>query len=173
VPRPQLLFINYLVEQVEFVPAPKAGIRVLMGADYPEPDYSDPQRIRRIDRENLVAVQDYVDRFTNRVIDVVGRYLWTYLREMSWRISPTGPRVLHVLGVTTHEAWSLNRTGVAARLEQEAQVELAEHYSGYYLNAWEYFLSGYTDTSAARAAIAAGIAALTRGIEIARDAPEQ
>ncbi len=41
-------------------------------------------------------------------------------------------------------------------------------YSQFYLSAWDYFLSDYTDTNAGRGAIVAGIHALTKAIEIAR-----
>ena len=45
---------------------------------------------------------------------------------------------------------------------------LADSYSTFYLSGWDYFLSGFTDTNAYRAAIQAGTGVLTYGAELGR-----
>ena len=87
---------------------------------------------------------------------------------MSWRVSPAGPRVLHITGLPTEVAWSVNRTSVVSLLEEKGQERLARDYADYYLHAWEYYLSGYADGNAGRLALIAGTKVLNRGMEIAR-----
>ena len=102
-----------------------------------------------------------------QVMDRPGRYSWTSLRNLSWRVSPTGPRVLDLLGMHPDQAWSLNRTGVDAALRERGQGALADKLAEYYLSAWDYFLSDYQDTDAARRTIRAGAAAITLAAQIA------
>ena len=53
-------------------------------------------------------------------------------------------------------------------LDALGEKQLVRDYSQFYLNAWDYFLSDYSDTNAGRGAIVAGIHALSRAIEIAK-----
>ncbi len=126
-----------------------------------------PAEIRRIDAENLLATAEAVAEMPMQVVDRPGRYNWTSLRNLSWRVSPTGPRVLDLLGMDPDQAWSMNRTGVDSALRERGQDPLADRLAEYYLSAWDYFLSGYRDTDAARRTIRAGAAAVTIAGEVA------
>ena len=53
-------------------------------------------------------------------------------------------------------------------LRDRGFAALVDNYSAYYLSAWEYFLSGYTDTEAGRSAIVAGSRALLESAELGR-----
>jgi len=44
--------------------------------------------------------------------------------------------------------------------------ELAENYASFYLNAWNFYRSGYHDTDAARKAVLSGVQVLELGLEI-------
>ena len=113
-PRPQLLVMNKLLAEIdEFVYSPRSTVTVLYGEDYPKGDYTDSDAIRRYDCANLLRDDEWVGQSGLQVVDKPGRYLWQALRAVTWRVSPTGPRVLHVLGVETEDAWSMNRTTVA------------------------------------------------------------
>jgi hypothetical protein len=49
---------------------------------------------------------------------------------------------------------------------------LAGDYAGYYLNAWEFFLSGHRDIEAAHRALQSGVRVLQRGHAIGMAAPD-
>ncbi len=168
-PRPQLIVMNKLMAEFDdFVFSPGSTVRVLFGEDYPEADYSDPDRIRLGDCRRLIENAEYLGVLPLQAVDKPGRYLWESLRALVWRVSPAGPRVLHVMGIETEEAWSLNRTGVVSNLRRLGQSSLADHYSGFYLSAWEYFLSGFKNTDAGRTAIGRGARVLSEASKVAR-----
>ncbi len=168
VPRPQLVILNLLRRQENYVPSPRRAVSVLYGKEYPEAGHIDPERIRRSDCNSLVEQEEYLSRFPLHIIDKPARYLWDSLRMLVWRVSPTGPRVLEILGMRSDQVWSANRTRVVSLLKELGERQLAEDYAHFYLFGWEYFLSSHTDSSAACSALSAGVKALTRGVEIAR-----
>ena len=168
-PRPQLIVMNKMMAKFDdFVFSPRSTVRVLFGEVYPLGDYSDKDRIRRGDCRRLIENAEYLGVLPLQVVDRPGRYLWDSLRALVWRVSPSGPRVLHLAGVETEEAWSLNRTGVVSSLRRLGQNSMADHYSGFYLSAWEYFLSGFKNTDAGRAAIGSGARVLSEASGVAR-----
>jgi len=168
IPRPQLIVLNLLWRQEDYVPSPRKAVSVLYGKDYPEADYGDQERIRRIDGDKLLGEGEFLARFPLQVVDKPARYLWESLRSMVWHVSPLGPRVLHLLGLPTAEAWSLTRTRVVSLLKAMDESQLAHDYAEFYLSGWRYFLSKYRDSDAARSALASGVSALNRGVEIAK-----
>ena len=167
-PRPQLIVLNRLMRQVDFVGSPPGTVEVLYGEAEAAVDYSDPERIRRLECNRLIEDADFLAVLPLQVVDKPGRYLWQSLRALTWRVSPAGPRVLHICGVDTEEAWSLNRTGVVSQLRDLGQHGLADHYSEFYLSSWDYFLSHYENNNAGRSAIAAGAQALSLAVGVAR-----
>ena len=169
-PRPQLLVMNKLLAEIdEFVYSPRSTVTVLYGEEYPKGDYTDSDAIRRYDCANLLRDDEWVGQSGLQVVDKPGRYLWQALRAVTWRVSPTGPRVLHVLGVETEDAWSMNRTTVARAMRDRGFGSLADGYIDYYLSSWRYFLSGLTDTDAGRSAIGAAVRVLSEGAAIGRE----
>ena len=169
-PRPQLIVMNKMVAELpDFVLSPRATVHVLFGEEYPEGDYGEPDRIRRADCNRLIADAEYLTNLPLQVVDKPGQYLWESVRGLVWRVSPIGSRVLHISGVDTEEAWSLNRTRIVPRLNELGHGSLADAYTRFYLSAWDYFLSGYEDTDAGRSAIGAAADAVTQGAEVARD----
>ncbi len=169
VPMPQLTLLNDLLHNKDYVHPPRKVVSVLYGKDAPDPDYSNPDRIRSTDARRLLDEEEFLKkRLPRQAVDRPARYIWQTLRLMSWRVSPTGPRVLHILGLPTKEAWSVNRTIAVSLMEEMGEETLAQDYADYYLNAWEYYLSGYTDGNTGRASIVAGAKVLNRGGEIAK-----
>ena len=168
-PRPQLIVMNKMVAEHEgFLHSPRSTVTVLYGEEYPEADYSDSVGIRRHDSTQLVQEAGWVDRMPLHLVDKPGRYLREALRVLSWRVSPAGPRVLHVSGLDTEQAWSMNRTSVTLALRDQGLTSLAEGYTTFYLSSWDYFLSGFTDSDAGRSAILAAARVLTESAEIGR-----
>ncbi len=170
-PRPQLVLLNKLLQDPSYSPSPKETVTTLHGADYPDEAY-DEQRERDLAAARLLDQSSVLEWFPLHVVDKPGPYLMASLRALTWRVSPTAPRVLVLKRVSAKEAWSLNRTKAIALLEEMGEAQLANEYARFYLSAWEYFLSGYADSEAARKAIRASIAVIEAGAEVARKAQE-
>ena len=169
-PRPQLIVWNKLkAERDGIVHSPRSTVTTLYGEEYPKADYSQADAIRRYDAGSLVHDSEWAMISGLNVIDKPGRYLWQALRPVMFRVSPTGPRVLHLLGLDTEEAWSMNRTRTTAVMRDRDLDSLADDYVDYYMSSWDYFLSGLKDTDAGRAAVAAAVRVLDRGGAIGRE----
>ena len=168
-PRLQLTVMNQLMrERPGFVYAPQSTVVVLHGEPYPMDDYSTPDTIRRHNAADLLERAEFVRRLPLLAIDRLGPHARDLLGQLVWRVSPVGPLALHLAGLGTEHAWSLNRTRVIAELRNLDLDTLADSYTDFYLSGWDYFLSGFADTNACRAAILAGTRVLTEGAEIAR-----
>jgi hypothetical protein len=166
VPRPQLIVLNSVIRGTDFVPTPAEAITVLFGCDYPAGAPSEPARIKALDARRLAGEAAYLASFPTHAVDKPAAYLRVSLRAMVWRVSPTGPRALCLLGVPFADAWTANRTRLVEMLEDAGEAEFAARYSQFYLSGWDYFLSGYGDHDAGRRALLAGIDVLRRGVEI-------
>ena len=135
-PLPQLIVMNKILADIDdFVHSPRSTVTVLYGEEYPDADYGDPDAIRRVDCNHLIENGEYVDKVPLHVVDKPGRYLPAALRPLVWRVSPAGPRVLHVSGLGTEEAWSLNRTRATLALRDRGFDSLADGYTAFYLSA--------------------------------------
>lgn len=168
-PRLQLIVLNTLVAEMPgFVYSPRSTVTVLHGEPYPEADYSDPERIKRHDAVDLIERIEWVERAPLRVIDRFGVHAREISRELSWRVAPAGPLVLHISGLDTEHVWSLNRTRVTAALRDVGLGTLADAYRDFYMAAWDYFLSSFADTNACRAAILAASRVLTESGALGR-----
>ncbi|MDC0667890.1 hypothetical protein [Nannocystis radixulma] len=170
VPRPQLLSLNALKQQSFYVPSVASTVRVLIGEPYPTATTRDAADIRRLDAAALLEHEQYLARLPWAVVDMPTKFLWVRLRDLSWRVSPTGSRALSALGVPYAEAWGGNRSGIVRHLEALGEEALAAAYAAFYTSAWDFFLSGYTDGDAAGRALVAGAATLERGAHLGRAA---
>jgi hypothetical protein len=168
VPRPQLLVLNTILNDENFVSSPKNTISVLYGKEYPEVDPDKLKRVRQIDCQHLIEEDQFLKKFAFHVIDRPSKYLWQALRNLVWHISPIGSRVLSLKGINYEKAWSMNRTQIVKYLKKLGEKRLAQNYSQFYLNAWDYFLSNYSNTDAGRSAIISGVNTLNRGVQIAK-----
>lgn len=166
VPRPQLLVLNPFVNDADFVQTPAEAITVLHGRDYPKGAPLEADKVRTLDAKRLAGEAEYIKRFPMHAVDKPAAYLRESLRGMVWRVSPTAPRVLHLLGVLFIDAWTANRTRVVALLEDLGERDFAARYSQFYLSGWDYFLSGYGDHDAGRRAVLAGVDVIRRGVGI-------
>ena len=62
----------------------------------------------------------------------------------------------------------MNRTRATLALRDLGLASLADGYTAFYLSSWNYFLSGFTDSDAGRAAIRAAARVLTESAEVGR-----
>ena len=76
--------------------------------------------------------------------------------------------MLHISGLDTGQAWGMNRTKVAVALRTGDLPAWRTNYTAYYLSLWDYFLSGFTDSDAARSAIENAARLLTESAELGR-----
>lgn len=168
IPRPQLLVLNGILDEEDFISSPKSTITVLSGKDYPEPNSKVLERIKQIDCKHLIDEEQFLLKFPLHIVDKPSKYLWQSLKNLIWRVSPVGSRVLSIMGTPYEKAWGINRTKIVALLKEVREHQLVQDYSQFYLSAWDYFLSNYTDTDIGRKAIIHGINALGKGIQIAK-----
>jgi hypothetical protein len=161
-PRPQVRALNRLRKDPAYMPSPPATMHTLHGREY-DPSPPDLAREREICLLRLREHGAMLEGLGPRLMDKPGRHLQVVLRDLVWRVSPTAPRVLFLLGVGYAQAWSPPRSQLAALLMEAGEVELAESYCDFYLHGWECFLSGHADSAATRAAIRAAVRVLQLG----------
>jgi len=166
-PRPQLVILNDLLKDQDYCPSPRETVAVVYGRDYPEASGEQIALIPAVDRRGLTRDHEFLARFPLRVVDKPGLLIRDMLRQLSWRVGPTGPRALSALGVDPLEAWSGNRTRTVEALLALGKNDLAAAYLRFYVRSWDYFLSGYVDSAAGREAAGAGYAVIKLGAEIA------
>lgn len=166
VPRVQLVNANRLYDDPEFISSPAETVERRVGVPYPDRAL-DTSFARSVAIKRTLEHGEYLAKLGDAVTDLFGPYLRRVLRNLSWRVSPTGPRVLELLGSPFEQVWSSNRTGIVRLLERSGESQLASDYVEFYVKAWRYFLSQDEDGDAARRAISAAARVLARGIEIA------
>jgi len=155
VPRPQLTLLNRLMAEDWYVPSPASTVKTLHGEPYPSHEFTPAERAAEVARDRRHLIQftgagaeadDFLDRLPLRAIDSPGDFAVTYIRQLAWRVSPIGPRVLSVLGMSIEDAWSLNRTGIVRALH--AHPDLAQAYADFYSSGWRHFVSGSSNAIA-------------------------
>jgi hypothetical protein len=171
IPRPQFLAIEAVQSIPGYRPAPMAAVRTLLGPvpDAPSDDV-DREEIKRAEATRLVDSGDpnVIASAGLGLLENPGRHLFRTLRALSWYVSPVGGRVLCTKDGDFDRAWSANRTTIVASLVEVGEVDLAERIVAYYTAAWRFFLSGWRDADAGRAAFRAAITMLELGAEIGR-----
>lgn len=171
-PRPQLIFLNVIKRLPGYVPSHPDNVTCLYGGPYPVA-YEHPgnEALRAGDRERLREACARVDaKLTDRVMDRPGRFLWDVVRDFSWRISPTGPRLLSLAGDDPLEVWRLRRSEVHERMGAHPSLAaLADDYAGFYRHAWDWFLAGWTDGAPGRAMVRHAVGLLTRARALIAD----
>lgn len=166
-PRPQLIALNGLMSKPTYMHSPPAAIEVLFGESCPAPDYSQVDELKRNKCQDLLDHVDILERFPHRVVDRPGKYLAELFRDLSYRVSPVGPIVLHLAGLDPMTVWSMNRTQIAQVLKDVGQRGLAAVYVEYYLARWRWFLSDFNDFDSLRASVRSALEVIERSASIA------
>jgi hypothetical protein len=169
VPRPQLTLLNQLQLLEGYVPSPPETVRVLHGEDCgSDADYSDANTIRLSDCRRMLNEEAFLAGLPMQTVDRPAQYIWLALRAISWHVSPTVPRALHMLGVSTEQAWSVTRSQAVRLLKDLGEDRLATDYADFYLQGWDFVLSRHEDSAAGRRCLLAGADVIARGIAVAR-----
>jgi len=166
-PRPQFVIMNKLLEDPDYSPSAPDQVRVLRGVSCPSGSY-DSKKMLETDCRRALSDESFLAKLPGSAIDKPGRLLWKVLRDLVFRVSPAGPRAIHLLGTPTEVAWESNRTRIYQELLDRGRTDLAEAYASYYPAGWAYFLSEWKDTNGGREAVREGIRVLELSAEVAR-----
>ncbi len=161
IPRSQIMTINRLESTLQYVPPRKQDLHVLMG-DIPEPDFPTDTAIRRIDKQNLMDYDNFIESLPRRLFDRTGFDYWTIVRELVWRVSPCPVRLLSQIADDPLDVWSWNRTRIEEELRSNGYNEISDHYRDFYINGWNLFLSVFTSSEAYRNCISGGYYTLVK-----------
>ena len=102
------------------------------------------------------------------MIDRTGLDLWSMIRRMNWRISPSPIRLLNQSHENPLDLWKLNRTKIAEELEKQEFHLIAESFKDYYYEGWIVFMEDFTNSQSLRRLISAGFEVLKLFLEEAR-----
>jgi hypothetical protein len=169
-PALQFMIGQELEKIPHYMPSPRNTVKVIYGEEYPE-FVHDQDKAERTARQQLDDYQLFLNSVPGELMFRYRHTLGGLLREFVNRISPAAPRSLVVLGMDNEQALSCNRTQLVAALREKGEVAFAENYELFYRKCWEYIVSGHNDFTAAREAIEAGVAVLSRSVEIAHIKP--
>jgi len=166
-PRLQFIPLEFMRKQPRYIPSPSGTKHLLVGS-MPHESPVSLELSRESARLNLLEQASYLEMLGSQVIDKPGFYAREVLRRMVWRVSPSVPRLLEVLGLRIEDVWSANRTQLVRLLESIGECELGADYAEFYLQGWKYFLSAYGDSAAGRQAIHHGARVLKRVMAIVK-----
>lgn len=155
VPRTQIVVLNDVLDDKDFVVSPRVVIRLLRG-EVPEPSEHGPEELHRLDRKNLLALDSCVDGVPSALADRSGLDLWTIVRRMTWRVSPSPVRLLSLASDDPLEVWSWNRTRVAKELERAGYEGIAASWRAWYRTGWDLFRVDFRDADLLRELIGHG-----------------
>jgi len=155
VPRTQIVNMSDIKNSESFIFPKIENVRVLMGK-YPKFEDKPADFIRRIDRFNLIEQEDFLATLPKTIIDRTGLDLWTLIRRMVWRVSPTPIRLLSQTHEEPLDLWKLNRTSLVEILEEKGYEKIAENYQDYYYEGWMVFLEGFSVSDNMRRLISLG-----------------
>ncbi|MCK4972052.1 MAG: hypothetical protein KAS52_01940, partial [Candidatus Heimdallarchaeota archaeon] len=160
----QIVNLKDLENSVSVVfPEPEA-IQVLLGK-YPKYENKTADFVRRVDRFRLIEEEDFLSSLPRSVIDRTGIDLWTLIRRMVWRVSPSPIRLLTQTHDNPMDLWNCNRTDLVAILEDKGYEQIAENYQDYYYEGWVAFLDGFSDSDTMRRIISLGFEIIKDCIE--------
>jgi hypothetical protein len=171
-PRPQLLSIENVESIPGYLPCPLAAVRTLWGeVPHGPPADLDPDVVRRREAARLVTSggPSVVRSASLGLFENPGKHLFRTLRTLAWHVSPVGARVLCARTGDFERAWATNRTAIATTLDEIGERPVAEALVRYYTSAWRFFLSGWSDANAGRAAFVSAIEMLELGAQVGRD----
>ncbi len=167
IPRTQVISINKIVDNVDFIQPKKTSIFPLVGEAKLGTNPS-IERIKQIDLNNLLGLEEFLSGLPLSMIDRTGLDLWSLIRRMNWRISPSPVRLLSLSSDNPLDLWDLNRTSIAKELEKHDYHLIAESYKDYYYEGWISFMEVFTNSQTLRRLITSGFEVLKLCLEETR-----
>lgn len=155
-PRPQLFFLGDLEVMPGYLPSTAGSVVVLYGDEYLAGTAAQYGACAAADETRFLADADFVrDNLAGKIIDRPGKLAWQAVSSLTWRVAPTGPRLLTRLGQSPYDVWSMNRTTVARSLRSLGQDDAASAYAEFYLAGWDGYRTGFEDAGPALRAVEA------------------
>ncbi len=142
VPRTQIVNLSQLENEAFFVYPRIKDVEILIGKPKQNPIQSDSE-IRTIDKNNILELKTHLLTLPMSAIDRSGLDLWTLVRRMSWRISPTPVRLLTQFHDSPLDVWTFNRTKICEELEKRDFSNICKLYTSYYETGWKAFFEGF------------------------------
>jgi hypothetical protein len=150
IPRTQLVVLNSLLEDPGFIlPTDSSSTRVIMGTPKLGIKASNDE-LRSIDMNNLLELGETLDALPAQMVDRTGIDLWTLIRRLNWRVSPSPVRLLTQIGVHPIDVWDWNRTRICDALDEHGLQDVSEPYREFYMAGWRMFNDGFHKTSPMR-----------------------
>lgn len=163
-PRSQVIPLEHLKRATVYIPPRRGDVSVLFG-DFHPLDMPDSDTIRHIDLENLQELGVFLQEIPLQVVDRTGLDFWTTIRRMAWRVSPSPVRFLTQFYDDPVDLWSWNRSRIEGLLREYDYGDLADLYHGFYMAAWETFLTDFKDSRSLRECTKHGYYLLKRCFE--------
>ncbi len=164
IPRTQIVNLKDLENSVSIIFPKPETVNILLGK-YPKYETKTADFVRRVDRFRLMEEEDFLASLPKSVIDRTGIDLWTLIRRMVWRVSPSPIRLLTQTHDEPMDLWNFNRTELVAILEEKGYEQIAENYQDYYYEGWLVFLDGFSDSVSMRSVISLGFEIIKDCIE--------
>lgn len=170
-PLPQVKFLDEL-EQLEGYITPPGTIETLLG----QPPTSKPRDayagLETVDATRFIDdARFFAEELPDQIFDRPGRFLWSLIPRISWRVSPAGPRLLTSLGMHPYDAWLCNRTEIVRAFEASGEPDLASSYAAFYLACSEGSRTRFTEWEPAHRALSAANQVFEQGLALLRTRP--
>ncbi|MEM7415688.1 MAG: hypothetical protein AAF389_09355 [Gemmatimonadota bacterium] len=174
VPRAQLIFLDEIESMPGYLPSPVGSVRTLHGTPYLGAEAEMYRDTAPEDRLRFDVDRDFVlVDLPGKVVDRPGLALWNVIERLTWRVGPTGPRVLTQLGADPFVVWATHRTAIVNELVDRGCEAVAEAYIGYYEAGWKGFESSFQAPEPARDAIEAATRLFVAAQEVVERSQER
>ena len=167
IPRTQILNLKTLIDAVDFVYPKKTSVVPLINDPIFEENPS-IETIKKIDLKNLLQLDEFLQTLPLHMIDRTGLDLWTMIRRLNWRVSPSPVRLLSLEDDDPLSIWELNRTSITNLLEKRDFYLISETYKDYYYEGWISFIEDFTNSQSLRRIISTGFEVLKMCLEEAK-----
>ncbi len=168
IPRIQIMTVNRLTQLIDFVYPRKDDIISLFG----QPtvfENREPLIIRELDLRKALLLEEFLPTISLSMIDRTGLELWTMIRRMSWRVSPSPVRLISQTHEDPLSLWRLNRTKIVEELDKLQYYKIAENYKNYYDTGWIAFKEEFRNSYTLRKLISLGFSVLKLCLEKAKE----
>ena len=166
-PRMQIIKINDLEKKIDFVHPRITGIIPIYGK--PKLTGNPPNdELRQIDMKNLLELGDFLPTIPMSMVDRTGLDLWSLVRRINWRVSPSPVRILTQTSSDPLSLWELNRTSITEELEKHDLHLISESYKDFYYEGWIAFMEDFTNSQSMRRIISNGFEVLKLCLEEGR-----
>lgn len=166
-PRTQVIKIDDIVDKVNFIQPRETSIVPVFGTPVLEDNPSN-EVIKQIDLKNVLDLEKFLPTLPMSMMDRTGLDLWSLVRRLNWRVSPSPVRILSLSSDNPLDLWEMNRTSITEQLEKHDLHLISESYKDYYYEGWISFMEGFSNSQSLRRIISNGFDVLKLCLEEAK-----